>query len=567
MCAANVFSVTPSPATPANDLIGRTVAGYQAWFHASDTEDGWFHWIEHHGRPAVGNVHVEMFPDLSEYPAASLHRSALPDYPNGQPVGFYDGHDPAAIDVHFRWMKEYGIDGVGVQRFYSNTSVEEVPEPCHLSAIRQSAEKYGRLFYIMYDTSGCGRFPDELVDRFKADVLHNVEDKHLICSPMYAHAHGKPVICVWGLAVAPNEPGRYPAAPQALEFINWLKERGYFVIGGLPDNEWDRDESDYKEVYAALDMISPWTPGRFNKHNLAAWIDEHLPRDLAYCRAHGQEYQPVLFAGFSWSNFMQHGPANEIPRDAGRFLWEQAKRYAKEGIRGIYFAMFDEYDEGTAIAKAATDSSMLHTGEQYNQLLCADGWWLSSDFYLRLGGAIARTLRGEQPLTEEVPVPHSEGPVYWRNGFEKRVTRNAAQVEQPVDICVPHGEWLCRPEVAEAAVVKGEAGDTCFTGCYAFRFVARGAARYRLALADIPVKAGLTLRYRLRAAGTVGVDLLFDDGSRLSEALPLPTAQDAGWTAVAQALPAALAGRRIIAIEVAGHGTFDAYIDDVEISL
>ena len=62
----NTFAVTPSPQTPENDLLNKTTAGYQAWFHASeDLDHGWGHW-SHITAPEAGNVHPEMFPDFSD---------------------------------------------------------------------------------------------------------------------------------------------------------------------------------------------------------------------------------------------------------------------------------------------------------------------------------------------------------------------------------------------------------------------------------------------------------------------------------------------------------------------
>lgn len=591
----NTFAVTPSPQTPENDLLNKTVAGYQAWFHASvDLDRGWGHW-SHITAPETGNVHPEMFPDFSEYPDEVMFAGRFAGYPDGRPVKFYQGHDPRTMDVHFRWMEEYGIDGVGVQRFYGATREDTIPEPTHLTAIREAAERYHRVFYVMYDTSGCGGHGSAAIDRFKADLIHNVEEKGLIASPAYAHADGKPVVCIWGLAG--TEPGRYPSAPDAVEWIRWLKERGYFVIGGLPDNRWTEVEDEYAEVYALLDMASPWTPGRFRPETLQSWIGRHLERDLAYCRQHAIHYQPVMHAGFAWSNFGGGGNPNACPRNAGQFLWDQAALYAKAGIRHGYFAMFDEYDESTALAKAARDSFDLPIGEQYFQTLCADGIWLSSDYYLREAGAITAMLRGESPITDHPPIPHSNGPIYWRNGFEQRpAVLTAARQQsrdtrlQPVDIGAAHGQVLEQEgvQLETAAVVRGRRGDVSYTGTGGFAFsgiaMTDGACmvRYQLAKTAVPVVEGLTLSYRIRplneGGGVIGVDLLFEDGGWWSDHCPAvtllkgdpqdrPTAPYRGWQSVVQPLSQAVYGKTITAVAVVyaadGEARFGAYLDDI----
>jgi len=62
----------------------------------------------------------------------------------------------------------------------------------------------------------------------------------------------------------------------------------------------------------------------------------------------------------------------------------------------IYQAMFDEVNEGTAIFKCdnkpPTGASKFVTYED-----------LPSDFYLRLVGQATRMLRGQAPVTDEVP--------------------------------------------------------------------------------------------------------------------------------------------------------------------
>ena len=138
--------------------------------------------------------------------------------------------------------------------------------------------------------------------------------------------------------------------------------------------------------------------------------------DADFCRSRGQAYMPHIYPGFAWSNW-NGGEKNAFPRQAGEYLWAQAVGAKKCGVDALYVGMFDEYDEGTSIMKMAEDSSMV-PADQYFQTAAADGIWLSSDFYLRLTGALTRMFRGEIEMTEKQPVPYSEGPVYMRTGFE-----------------------------------------------------------------------------------------------------------------------------------------------------
>ncbi len=58
----------------------------------------------------------------------------------------------------------------------------------------------------------------------------------------------------------------------------------------------------------------------------------------------------------SGDNLKRKPPGSStIPRNGGRFLWEQFHELARLGADSDFVAMFDEVDEGTAIFKV-TDS-------------------------------------------------------------------------------------------------------------------------------------------------------------------------------------------------------------------
>lgn len=61
-------------------------------------------------------VEIDFIPDVSQYPANCLFNTQL-TLPNGQPAQFYDSSCQGVVDLHFKWMQQYGIDGVIVQRF------------------------------------------------------------------------------------------------------------------------------------------------------------------------------------------------------------------------------------------------------------------------------------------------------------------------------------------------------------------------------------------------------------------------------------------------------------------
>src|SRR6202034_3139429 len=111
-----------------------------------------------------------------------------------------------------------------------------------------------------------------------------------------------------------------------------------------------------------------------------SYKSSRLVPDLADCNTNGVAYQPVMFAGFTWANWNGSVP-NDIPRAAGTFMWRQAYNIKQTGIGTAYVAMFDEYDEGTAIAKAA-DSYYAIPNNQWFLTTSADGTYCSGDFYM-----------------------------------------------------------------------------------------------------------------------------------------------------------------------------------------
>ena len=112
------------------------------------------------------------------------------------------------------------------------------------------------------------------------------------------------------------------------------------------------------------------------------------------------EYAPCVCPGFSWYNlskteFGGGHPLDQIPRQKGKFYWDQFSTALGSGAKMFYVAMFDEMDEGTAIFKC---TSQPPTGAHF---VSYEG--LPSDYYLWLTGQAGKMLRGEIPLSRELP--------------------------------------------------------------------------------------------------------------------------------------------------------------------
>lgn len=289
--------------------------------------------------------------------------------------------------------------------------------------VQRAAEIYGRKVFIQYDLSNWTNFTRELIP----DLTTNMTI--LTASPAYARHNGKRVICIWGMGF--GEPGgNRPNNPTGtLNLINQLKALGYYVIGGVP-HTWRTNEGisipAYASVYRSCDMIQPWTVGTFTNIPTALAYKTRQQGDLQECNSLGIGYQPVVWPGFAWSNWMANSPRNAIPRQNGTFMWQQFLNCRALNITTPFIAMFDEYDEGTAIAKAAENASMIPTN-QYFLPLNADGGDLSSDYYLRMTGDGMKMLRGQIASTPQPSTTHRLPPTSSQNISPSTLSSNMAE--------------------------------------------------------------------------------------------------------------------------------------------
>jgi len=573
--------------TERNTLRGKGVTGYQMWYRAYNESlpRHWGHWVGNGNIPAKNNVHMESYPYLGDYitRGAPLYQSNLANLGNGDAAMLFHSLDPEIIETHIKWLQDYDIDGIAVQRLYNSINdVARQGGKTKLEMVRDYAEKYGRIFYIMYDFAKSGGVDEETFQRtVRLDFINNVEKAGLLSSEAYAYCDGKPVVCLWGLH---GDPGaQYLSGKRATELIQWFKDRGYYVIGGAEDNWFDtRAKGEYLEPFTLVDMISPWMPPtRYQDSDMLTWFNEQIPAELAFCEKYGIEYQPTIYPGFGWSNTEADGYANEYPRYAGQYMWDQAYYFKQLGIETIYFAMFDELDEGTAITKAASDYFEIPT-DQYFVTWAADGWWLSNDFYLRTAGAIIDMFQGETEARAEIDVPHSLGPIYWRNSFEMMETDVVIDgvtyvSESPVDVCLNNPELLGAKNVRLNA--SGIDAGSAVSGRYAFRLNAAAvgssaAFTYKIADTKIKTNDALELSYWLYAENPDGrdvyVDLLMDDGTRLCGKKVKPVSIDAvgEWQNVTVKLGKLAKGRSITGVLVRWEGekgVIGARIDDIVI--
>jgi len=373
-------------------LEGKVMCGYQGWFGApgdGSPDSGWRHWTKRQGPMADGNAKVDLWPDISEL---SPNERFATDFKlaDGRPAEVFSSYEKPTVLRHFQWMRDYGIDGVFVQRFATQLSTAPSLKFCNtvLANCREGANVNGRAYAVMYDLSG---LPNGHIDDVMNDWRRLRAEMHITDDPAYLHERGKPVVAVWGIGF--ND-GREYTLEECRRLIEFLKHDGCIVIAGVPAH-WRELQMDavsdpaLLEVLKVADIISPWTVGRYTTRAEAAQYARNiLGPDLAWCRQQGEGYMPVVFPGFSWHN-LKGGELNQIPRLHGQFLWSQFLNAKRAGASMVYVAMFDEVDEGTAIFKCAND---VPAGEK-SKFVSYDG--LPGDFYLKVVGRGTKLIRGE----------------------------------------------------------------------------------------------------------------------------------------------------------------------------
>lgn len=395
------FSGPTKKGSDPSTLRGKVMCGYQGW-HGAPGDGSGLGWVHYKERNTFepGDCHVDLWPDLAEFDADEKFPTPF-RHPDGKIAYVHSGMNAKTVARHFRWMEEAGIDGVFVQRFATR-----LREPMSLNKnntvlmnVRAAANANGRTWCLMYDFSGA-----KDLEAILTDFKNLVDKMQLGKDPAYQRYKGKPLVALWGLFAE-----RDYCLPIFEKLVDLMKNDpvyGGFSIKLGVNNDWRVGKTANHERVRALaeaaDIVSPWTVGRYASPEQAeAFIDQNERPDQAWCDAHGKDYMPVLFPGFSWHN-MNDGtrPSDQIPRLKGLFFWRQMVAAKAAGATMFYIAMFDEIDEGTAIFKCE-NRPPVYPGTT-TIFLTYEG--LPTDHYLWLAGQGRRLLAGEIPASPVIPV-------------------------------------------------------------------------------------------------------------------------------------------------------------------
>lgn len=376
---------------------GLVMAGYQGWFNTPEdgAGRGWHHYARR-GVFAPGSCEIDLWPDVREYKKTY----ATPfKYADGSTARVFSAYDKETVFLHFRWMKDYGIDGVFMQRFVAEIRNESGRRHFNkvLDNAMEASRKYDRAICIMYDLSGMQPGECAFVLRDLDDLSRRYDLQH----GTYLHHRNKPLVVVWGIGF--NDHRRYGFV-EADSLVQGIKQRGFSIMLGVP-TYWRTLGSDavkdsaLHRIIRQADLVAPWFVGRYNGDSYPGF-QSLLAADLAWCKANGVDYVPLAFPGFSWRNM--NGPrATSIPRNDGRFFWQQVAACHDAGAKQLYIAMFDEVNEGTAILKCNTSDQLPGNGDGRFVGIPSN---LGGDYYLWLAGQAARWFHGDIGFTATPPL-------------------------------------------------------------------------------------------------------------------------------------------------------------------
>lgn len=394
----NDTTITPDPNAlyPSYDKL--VMAGYQGWHAAEGDESnrGWYHYQKNGCGFFPGCTNVDLWPDVSEY---GITYETDFKYPDGSSAYVYSPYDESTVDVHFKWMKDYGLDGVHMQRFVGEIKPTNTKGKRHFNKVLanalKAAKKYERAISVMYDLSGCS--PSD-VAYLETDWNELVETFDLLDSkvnPTYLQHNGKPVVTIWGVGF--NDGRAYSLSDVSKLVDKLVATNKVSIMLGVP-YYWRTFGSDTQnnpllhDIIRKVDIIMPWAVGRYG---MDGYNPNNVAEDVKWCKANKVDYVPLVFPGFSWAN-MHNDPTlyNSIPRLEGDFLWRQIAGAKTEGAKALYVAMFDEIDEGTAIYKVSNEGNVPLNGDSGLKFVGIEDD-LDTDYYLWLTGQGAKWFHGE----------------------------------------------------------------------------------------------------------------------------------------------------------------------------
>ena len=326
-------------------LRGRVMCGYQTWFRCpGDASDiGWYHWVRSRNEFHADLLTVDLWPDVSIYPESETYPVPGFTHPDGSQAKLFSSDSPVVVAKHFELLRDYGIDGVFLQRFLvglpgKGPLPQELCEKYAASHhritgyIRQSAEETGRAWAISYDIAG---MPTEHVYETLIENWKHTVDSGIVQDDRYMKHDGLPVVQIWGFYYD-NEHNRM-TAELANRLIDFFEQSGKYQATLVGGGSWDwrtNPDPKWQAFYKRFKVYCIWNIG-----NIAPSTDDSQQwgasmsfweEDRKAAVANGTLWIPTVYPGFSWDNLMRTKPGETlVSRRKGMFLWEQFHKLAE----------------------------------------------------------------------------------------------------------------------------------------------------------------------------------------------------------------------------------------------
>ena len=379
----------------ATTLNKKVMFGYKGGYGTPNDGSGvkkWSHYFDSNKADGTDAV-FDIWPDMSEYPAEAVEDTNM-KYADGTPAKLYSAYKYETVDLHFKWMRDYELDGVFDQRPLAE--IQKADGKQHYNQvvrnIKIASEKYRRVYCIMYDITGAG---PNWKAQLMADWMTLVDALEITNGSSYLHHNGKPVLGISGLGLSNNA---FATAAQADSLINWLhtgapQKYRATLVGGVNDT-WLSTKNEWSAVYNKMDVISPWSVGKYNNDSgTDRYRDRTIVPDMAYCNQHNIGYMPVLSPGLSESNKNHGGTSlNQTPRMGGYFYWRAAYNWVEYGAKMLYIASFDGIDDGTAVFKIARNATQKPATGKF-MTAEEDGLPRPPDWYLKVVQTTSNIMR------------------------------------------------------------------------------------------------------------------------------------------------------------------------------
>lgn len=393
---------------PYNTYRGLIMCGYQGWFGTPDdgsqltkNEKCYYHYQEHgQFRPGVMRNSIDFWPDMSEYEKKytveenETYHSSPFILPDGSKAQVYSPYDKSSVMLHFKWMQQYGIDGVFMQRFVG----EVCNNPSHkehfdkvLDNAMEASNTYQRAISVMYDLSGTNKTGWEYMVKDAQAIMDKYNLKDRTKQKFYLYENEKPLLALWGIGFNDSS---HPSAAKIKEYVAQLKAQGWSIMLGCPaywreggnDATPGVDHGELLSLIKSCDAFMPWYVGRYDYNNFSGWADR-ISQDIKWAKDNKVVYAVHVYPGGSDRNMHPNNALDQETdytgfRYGGKFYWQQLSYDIKAGAEAIYVGMFDEMDEGTAIFKQLNVSkapSNVYDGPDYWVTYFSNGSYDISD--------------------------------------------------------------------------------------------------------------------------------------------------------------------------------------------